>query len=255
MNRLLRRTLVAVISATTLCAAFRLGAAVFNIADGDVTGLKNAIATSASNNQNDTINLAANGTYTLTSVDNAPVGYGANGLPIITYDNGHSLVINGNNSALVRSNGPSFRILICDNQGVDSPAGLTINNLRISNGFAAITESGHGNDGAGILNLGMPLTLMNCTLSGNYANFGAGLATYDAQVTIRNCTIDANLAEDAGGGVYNDRNLDGSIDSVAFFNSTLSRNETHGPYGAGVFSENSANNSYFCLCFINLLHD
>jgi hypothetical protein len=42
----------------------------FNIPDGNVTLLKNAIATSNSDGKDDIIILAANGTYTLTSVDN-----------------------------------------------------------------------------------------------------------------------------------------------------------------------------------------
>ena len=38
-----------------------LGAATFNVPDGNVTALVNAFATAARNNQDDTINLAANG--------------------------------------------------------------------------------------------------------------------------------------------------------------------------------------------------
>src|SRR3954469_19808542 len=43
-------------------------AATFNIADGDVTGLKSAITTANGNGQANTINLASGGTYTLTVV-------------------------------------------------------------------------------------------------------------------------------------------------------------------------------------------
>jgi hypothetical protein len=41
-------------------------AAVFNIPDGNVAALKNAILAANGNGQADVINLAANGTYTLT---------------------------------------------------------------------------------------------------------------------------------------------------------------------------------------------
>ncbi|MFN2477336.1 MAG: hypothetical protein ABR526_13465 [Chthoniobacterales bacterium] len=54
-------------------------AATFNIADGDVAALKNAIAAANSNGADDIINLAAGGTYTLTAVDNTTSG--PNGLP------------------------------------------------------------------------------------------------------------------------------------------------------------------------------
>src|SRR5437016_500712 len=43
-------------------------AATFNIANGDVTGLINAINTANGNGQDNTINLATAGTYTLTAV-------------------------------------------------------------------------------------------------------------------------------------------------------------------------------------------
>ena len=82
-------------------------AAVFNIADGDVAGLKGAINTANSNGQDDTINLATNGTYTLTAVDNTDNG--ANGLPRILEDlagqTSHSLTINGNGATLSRTVG------------------------------------------------------------------------------------------------------------------------------------------------------
>ena len=44
-------------------------AAVCNIPNSDVATLKNAINTAHANGQADTINLAANGTYTPTAVD------------------------------------------------------------------------------------------------------------------------------------------------------------------------------------------
>src|SRR5438105_13230321 len=65
-------------------------AATFPIADGDVAGLKSAITSANANGQDDTIELAMNGTYVLTVRDNA-----LNGLPAVAPDGGHRLTING----------------------------------------------------------------------------------------------------------------------------------------------------------------
>src|SRR3712207_3068982 len=77
-------------------------AAVFNIPNGDVAALKNAIKTANNNKQPDTINLAANGAYLLQSVDNP--ANGPTGLPPIGDDvAGLDLKINGNGATIRRS--------------------------------------------------------------------------------------------------------------------------------------------------------
>src|SRR5664279_5212598 len=90
-----------------LCLATRSAdAAVFNIPNGDVTALKAALTTAASNQQSDVINLAVNGTYTLTTVDNSTNG--PNGLPDIGNDNlalGTVLSIHGNGATIQRDSG------------------------------------------------------------------------------------------------------------------------------------------------------
>jgi hypothetical protein len=73
-----------------LLAAQSASAATFNIANGDVAGLKNAITTSNTNSQDDTINLAAGGLYTLTAIDNTGTNFGNNGLPVIVSETGKS---------------------------------------------------------------------------------------------------------------------------------------------------------------------
>src|SRR5689334_5387729 len=73
-------------------------AATFTIADGDVAALITAINTGNLNGEDDTIELAANGNYTLTAVNNT-----VNGLPIIGSDTSHKLVIEGNGATLQRS--------------------------------------------------------------------------------------------------------------------------------------------------------
>src|SRR6478672_2402878 len=69
-------------------------AATFNIADGDVAALKMALIDPST----DTINLATNGTYILSSVDNSNT-YGSNGLPAL----GRSILINGNGATITRA--------------------------------------------------------------------------------------------------------------------------------------------------------
>src|SRR5437588_2709680 len=127
------RIFLTVCIAVVFLSAAAAQAAVFNIADGDVAGLKSAINTANSNGQDDTINLATNGTYTLTAVDNTDNG--ANGLPRILEDlagqTSHSLTINGNGATIVRTGtAPDFRILaIYQPQGA---ANVTPNDLTIS---------------------------------------------------------------------------------------------------------------------------
>src|SRR5438552_1707656 len=96
-------TFLAALVAALLCR--HALAATFTIADGDVAGLKAAINTANGNNDDDTINLAAGGAYTLTAVDNSTKG--PNGLPVIGADNAggaaHKLTINGNGATIQRS--------------------------------------------------------------------------------------------------------------------------------------------------------
>src|SRR5262245_53087151 len=80
-------TFALVVAAIWTCAVTHSWATTFNIADGDVAALVQAIKDAndeTTNPGSDTINLAVNGTYTLTAMDNA--WYGPNGLPPIASD-------------------------------------------------------------------------------------------------------------------------------------------------------------------------
>src|SRR5207302_1658700 len=99
-----------------------------------------------SNSQNDTINLAANGTYTLTTVDNST--YGSNGLPVILDDGNHMLTINGNGATIQRDTSggtPDFRVLCVAVSDVHITT-VVINDLVIAHGSATGTDglSGYG---------------------------------------------------------------------------------------------------------------
>ena len=195
-----------------LCAK-TASAAVFIIANGDVAALKNAIAQSNTNKDEDTINLAANGTYTLTAADNSDAD-GGNGLPVMIRDFfGPSitfgLTINGNGATIQRSSAADFRIF-----KIDFRARVTINNLTISNGNA------NNPGGGGIYNNQGTFTLNNCTFSGNFTtgfngapgNFGhpngfpgstvlgGGVYSSGGSIIANRCTFSGNSAQGGAGG-------------------------------------------------------
>src|SRR5436853_1962112 len=176
-------------------------AATFNIANGNVAALKAAITTANGNGQDDTIELAANGSYILTARDNL-----INGLPRIGPDGGKKLVIHGNGSTIERSGDgstPKFRIFY-----VSSGANVILSGLTVTNGD--ITFLG-GSFGGGIYNDGesgaVTLTITNCTFAGNSADYGGAIyndgETASATLTVINSTCTGNFAT-YGGGLFND---------------------------------------------------
>ena len=181
--------LLAALVAISLCR--QASAATFPIANGDVASLIMAINTSNTNAEDDTIEVASNGTYTLTAADN-----GVNGLPVIGSDTGHKLVIHGNGATLQRSTvvgTPAFRIF-----EIGAGADVTISGLTITNGSAG--------DGGGILNDHATLTITNSTISFNSAVNGGAISNDNflggsATLTITNCTLSGNSASN-GGGIY-----------------------------------------------------
>ena len=109
-------------------------AATFDVPDGDVAGLIAAINAANGNGQPDTINLAANGTYVVTTGPYAAAG--PNGLPSIT----SQITVNGNGATIERSSAggtPRFRILHVAGSG-----DLTLNDVTVQNG--------HTPDGTGM---------------------------------------------------------------------------------------------------------
>ena len=138
--------ILAALVVISLCR--QTSAAIFN--PNDVASLIAAINTSNSNGVDDTIELATNGTYTLTAVNNSTNG--PNALPVIRYDTGHKLVIHGNGATLQRSAAggtPAFRIFYIDAIFGPPivPADLTISGLTITNGN--VTDS-FGGDISGL---------------------------------------------------------------------------------------------------------
>ena len=201
-------------------------AAVFNIPNGDVAALQSAITTANSDAQDDTIELAAFGTYTLTTRDNF-----INGLPKIGPDGGKKLTIHGNGAIIQRSNVAGtlkFRIFY-----IQSGANVTISNLTIANGN--ITALG-GSFGGGIYSDGesgsVTLTIANCTFSGNLADYGgalyndgeSGISSITATLNVTNSTFTLNSSVNNGGALFND-GFSGSA-KLSISNCTFTQNSS-----------------------------
>src|SRR5262245_52255316 len=142
----------------------RLAPATFNIAAGDVAGLYAALNTAYGNGEDDTVNLAAGATYTLTTPSD-----GLNGLNLLA-DGGWRLTIKGNGATIARAAAvgtPEFRIIRIESGNAVTLSGLKLSNGRISGIIA--------NWGGGIFNEGT-LTMTGCTVSGNSStNFAGGI--------------------------------------------------------------------------------
>jgi hypothetical protein len=202
----------------------------------------------------DTINLPANGLFTLNSVHTYD-DIGDIGLPWIST----AMTINGNGSTIQRNgNAPDFRIMAVGNQG-----NLTLNNATIRGGYGYVNDRNYYYvGGGGILNQGQ-LTITGSTIADNrtgsyyYSADGGGiyntgtltisgsfiidnvangyLATMGGGIlstgnlTILNTQISGNVAVssrfDAGGGVY-------SSGTLIIQDSTFQNNEASGDYGA-----------------------
>ena len=201
-------------------------AAVFNIADGDAVALVNAMNTANFNGESDTINLAANGTYTLIAIDNSVNG--PNGLRVINNDaSGLDLTINGNGATIQRSTAagtPEFRILQVGDGANVSCTDLTIANGKVSGSFPTSA-------GAGIYNGSGTLSMTNCTVRDNTgAAAGGGIFnSHFGSLSLAGCTIHANVAGGGGGGLYNFHG------TLTLRNSTVSGNSAN--VGGGLVNE------------------
>ncbi|MFN2530746.1 MAG: choice-of-anchor Q domain-containing protein [Pyrinomonadaceae bacterium] len=172
---------------------FNVGCASVNIANGDVAGLIAAINSANVSGCSTTVNLAPNGTYTLTAVaDNGdPDLYqasGAAGLPYIRTP----ITINGNGATIQRSAAtgtPDFGIFSV------SGAGPYRGNLSL-NGVTLIGGS------LGALNLAYGTAfIQNTTVT---QNSGGGINTICGSLTMVNSTVSYNTSDSAwgGGGIF-----------------------------------------------------
>jgi predicted outer membrane repeat protein len=199
----------------------RACAATFNIVNGDVTGLKDAMTTANGNSQDDTIELAAGGTYTLTARDN-----GLNGLPAVAPDGGHKLTIHGNGATVQRSSAggtPTFRIFY-----VNTGGNLTLSGLTLTNGNPGTFHGGAIYNDAETGNA--TLTITNCTITGCSGDYGGAIFNdgyqdpsfppHTATLTVTNSTFSNNTGTQYGGAIWNESG--GIVMNVA--NSTFDGN-------------------------------
>ena len=161
MKSRLRFCSLAVI-AELLLSVHHVHSAVFIIPNGDVIAFKNAINTANTNGEDDTIELAHNGTYSLTMIDNNGDD-GANGLPVIEDDPGKTLTLRGNGATIRRSidkRTPDFRILYI------RYADFSLSNVTIANGALFGSSYGGGIYNGGAVNLVLSTIAANSSGTG-----------------------------------------------------------------------------------------
>lgn len=240
----------------------------FSISPNNTPELIDAINESNGNSETNTINLATSSAYVLTEAINNPSfdsTYGPNGLPLINSE----LVINGNNSTILRDTSSSrFRIF-----AIQFPGKLTINNSTISGGFSTNPTFG----GGAIINLNGSLITNDSIISDNIALVGGGAGIWDKdgystlfRTTITNnnagnnnetissggafvkrgngifevteSTINNNLSETIGGAIYSR-----STGEIIIRNSTLLNNTTR-LQGGGIYNyEGQVNITNSCI--------
>ena len=189
--------------------------ATFNVTNE--TELSNAITTSNSNGEDDIINITNSGTITLTG-----------DLPQIISDGGYEIEINNTSGGTVTISGGYTRRIFFVNGG-----DLTINGLRIVNGYAGVPA---GSIGGGIRALNCSLTINNCEIKYNTAiNHGGGIYMSDGSLNIVNSEISSNVtAVYHGGGINIFQNSTVTITGSLIDNNTTNRN------GGGIYLYNNS---------------
>ena len=175
-------------------------AATFNINNGDVTALINAINIANANGEADIINLAPNGLYVLTTINNTVSDGGAggsSGLPMVLNNAvGLDITFNGNGATIQRTSAALFRIIRCT-FGVE----WVFNDIKFLNGSLV--------DRGGAIYNGWitKLTLNNCEFRNNSANKddewmgGAVCMGSRGTMIVENCKFINNSAYKCGGAI------------------------------------------------------
>lgn len=193
-----------------------LHSATFNIPDGNVTALINAMNTANTNGESDIINLATNGTYVFTTVNHSMTGQsfgysetdGPIALPFIQNEavSGRDIILNLNGSVLrLATNAPKMRLIYSLNE-----VSWEINDGTIKDFESPLVNaSSLSGGGGGALVIGESnlfkaesVTFENC--KSNSLSERAGGAIYvkgNAEVTFKNSTFRNNVATKHGGAV------------------------------------------------------
>jgi hypothetical protein len=152
----------------------------FNIANGDVQGLINAINTANSDGQADVINLAQGGTYAFAQANNNTNG--PNALPVILSQN---LSIFGNGSVLDAPTSPAFARFF----SVAAGATLSLDSVSLSYGQAqgqpSSPPNGQYDQGGAIYNAGGNVNLHGVNIAHCAAQWTNGHGGYTADLPQR----------------------------------------------------------------------
>ncbi len=203
-----------------------------NSGDGVCT-LREAIINANNDNQSGSTDCAAgSGADVITFAANYTITLVGSQLPAVT----SQITITGNGSAntIVQASTcnpvtlpggctpANYRVF-----EVSAAGNLTLDGLTVRHGRCDRTCPLHINTGGGIYNAGT-LTLINSTVSDNYAGYeGGGIYIRDGALTVTNSALSGNYAGNDGGGIYN---FSGTL---TITNSALSGNSGSGIYNGG----------------------
>jgi len=182
-----------------------------------------AITVANTNGQDDLIDLGGHSFLITNAYDSV---FGTNGLPVISADDGHAMIILGGGAIIERdTNAPLCRIM-----AIDYDANVTLVGVTMRYGNAADTNL-PACFGGGILCYGN-LWARDCTVSDCSAWYaGGGLALIEHAV-ISDCVVSNNTStghtKSLGGGI-------GNWGRVDIRNSTIT--ESTAVYGGGVFND------------------
>jgi hypothetical protein len=184
-----------------LLPAFQVNADTYNIANGDVTGLRNAITAANNSRVDDIIVLATNGVYEITAslgiADDYGTPAGGMAFPMLrARDFAGNLTIRGNGAVIRRAANATgkFRFLFCLNNVI-----LNIENLTFRDADA------DGTGGAIFLGFRNVATFKNVKFINNITSSGIGGAVSSKSLnttTMEDCEFTGNRVRNIGGAIY-----------------------------------------------------
>lgn len=192
------------------------------------------ITTASSNGQpSNTINLAVNCSYNLTTANNTTGGQGPNGLPVIT----GTLTIHGNGATIRRIPFTPFRIFF-----LMPGSNLTLDNLTIANGNAQGDGSTYFGLGGGIYSAFATLNLTNSTIFSNTAlGAGGGVYNYSSTLSVTGSTFWVNATAGAGAGLYNTgtaaNKASTTIENAQFLYNYIALSSPPGAIAGGIYND------------------
>jgi gliding motility-associated-like protein len=232
-----------------------LYAATFNVPAGNVKALIDAIiAANTNKDASNTINLAANSVYELTTPYLADYKardgkmLGAIGLPAIT----KNMTINGNGATIRRrSTAPQFRILVAEIH-----MSIAISNLTIEGGDVV------GEGGGMYKNTGGTLSLKNVKFINNRADGhrGGGINIQSRNTSIvENCEFRGNKVKNIGGGLFSVLANLTVINTKFIENECFNTSTTEDTKGGGLYVDGALGGAgkielRKCLFYKNIAH-